>query len=340
MSLSLSWPVVLILAMLSFSFMDCMSSKLEETVSPVIVLGCRGAVISLCNSMPLASAKVPLTVETWHVRWVLLARCINGYVAFYLFLKALSLIPVADALVIFSPAPFWATLFGTVFLRQWPPAMALPAGMMCILGLILVVQPPSLGFQARAERQTQTQSLGILCAALASLGAGGSFLMTHYLKHGVHYLVVTQYFALSCVPISVVHFLVMGLPKPKLDVQLVAMLALTGLFGYGGQVGLNKGMQTATSVALASMMTFLEVPLATLWSCLALGQFPGILQMLGMALTGSTIVALALIKERADKYAELQSDVQPTVIGGNLENMQELDKLEEHKEGEEAAMGS
>lgn len=320
------WAVVLSLAMLSFSFQDCISSRIEETLSPLIVLGSRACVIVSINSVLMMLNSIPCVVRTTKIRCILFLRAVSGYTAFLLFLTSLSLIHVADAVVVFATTPFWTIVLGIILLKEKPPIVLLPAGVVCIIGVVLVVQPSFVGFKKSAH--SESYALGFSCALGAAIGAGFAYITTRYLKDDVHYLAVTQYFALLCLPFSAIQYVLMDLPSPYLDVPLLGALALNGFFGYLGQLGVNRGMQTATSGALASMVTFLECPLASLWSAFAMRQFPGALQVLGMLLIGITVAALAIGKECTGQYAKL-SESEQIEDRMNLDNTSKIGVVDE-----------
>merc|ERR1739848_956901 len=69
-------------------------------------------------------------------------------------------------------------------------------------------------------------------------------------------------------------------------------------------------MQIASGAAAASLLSLSEVPLATLWGSLGLGQLPHLAQGLGMLLLMFAIGALSLSREKV-RYEELETAAEP-----------------------------
>jgi drug/metabolite transporter (DMT)-like permease len=194
---------------------------------------------------------------------------------FVCFITALSMITVANALVIMSISPFLSALFGRLLLKEHIAVQTYAAMSVALIGIVVMF----------ADSLQTGGLLGTLIALGVPLAFSANLLVLRYAGTSVD-MVPTVFIAgvLSCL---------MTLPLAWPFNATHSDLALLAFMGMG-QLGLGCLLMTIAtrhlSAAEASLLGLLEITLGPIWVWLGVGERPS-----DLALVGGLIVLAALI---------------------------------------------
>lgn len=172
-----------------FSIVSLLISITARTLPSFELLFFRGVIQALLG---IAACRY-LNISPWghpNVRFLLFMRGLVGTCALALFFFSLSVLPLADATVMFFLGPVFTAILGRIVLKEpFGPLDAL-ASILPIIGVVLVVKPsalfpsppddnPSLIQFNSKEGEDQRRLLGALCAVV---GAMCSAVVRHHRK--------------------------------------------------------------------------------------------------------------------------------------------------------------
>ena len=245
---------------------------------------------------------------------------IGGLTGWFL---ALSSMPIADATaIVFTNIPL-AAIFAHLLLGEAYTRADALAGVLSIVGVILVCQPESLfgssvvgGVAAAplAAPAVGVALVGCVCSAMA-------FVAARRVGPDVDTLVIVLLFALlGCVVMPPVAALAGAYERPPSQRDWVLML-LAGGSGWVGQLFLNAGMQLAPA-GPAATLRYIDLIISIVYQSAVVGQTPNALKLIGSALIMSTMGS-TLYKERLKLIAKsLSKEGSATEgVGGTFSTM-------------------
>lgn len=194
---------------------------------------------------------------------------------------------IADAVLLFATAPFFAAVLGWLFLAeavQKSTSIAIALAM----GGIIVMQGGAIA---------SGNALGNLYAVGSALCFALFTLVLRWRKHGdmMPTVWLSGVFA-TAICFAITQGTGAGLAVPRGDIVVAGLM---GVFQTGaGLVLYTYGARRVPAVQLA-LLPLIEVILSPLWVALVIGELPSGLVLVGGGLVGSAIIGDALLTARA-----------------------------------------
>lgn len=226
-------------------------------------------------------------------------RSLAGSIGLLCNFYALTHLPVSDALTLMNTAPIWVTVLMWMLFGQKPNAATCGAVLLGVAGIALIEQP-------------HLQS-GVLAGLLALCGA----LCTSIAMLGLNRLqgldpraIVTHFSGVSSLT-TILFLLVTSRRSPithPAEVQTFLLLALTGVAGVIGQMGLTlafaRGHAARVSVVSLSQILFALVFDLVIWR-----RSVNLISVIGMILVAAPTAWLILhdVTRRAERVVEAEA---------------------------------
>lgn len=229
---------------------------------------------------------------------ILSIRGFCGASGVFSLIKALSLIPVGNAVTIFFSSPAITTLLCAIFLAERATAVDILATIACFVGVLLVSNPSFL--HPTVAHLSRQSAIGSFYALLAAIFASIGYVIVRRMRVRVHFMLNVSAFGMSMGVLA-------GLFARKGDVAEIfsnrtgMLLNLAAaVAGFGSQSFLNLSLQTCRAGPAVVIRTA-SVPLAYLMGMVVLGEHASIATMVGVLLVmsagGAIAVCAALDKE-------------------------------------------
>ncbi|MFT5742600.1 MAG: drug/metabolite transporter (DMT)-like permease [Paracoccaceae bacterium] len=296
--------IVLMLGFCVFGPMLDVAAKLAADTLPVGQIATARFLVQVVLMLPLCLVMglgLRLRRELWGI---VTARALLLIVATYLFIGAIAVMPIADALAIVFVEPFIILIFAKIFFDDEVGPRRIGASAVGFAGVLLVIQPSFVEFGA---------------VALLPLGTAFSFaaymLVTRALSRRMH-PVAMQYHTAVIASLICVCVLMManGRGWPTLDPAMPQGIVWLWLLGVGFFAALSHLMITyalkfAPSATLAPLH-YLEIVMAALLGYLVFSDFPD-----RLTLTGITIIVgsglYVIHRERVNAHKPLVTQSPP-----------------------------
>lgn len=270
----------MIVSVFFFSLMSLLAKLISTTIPTGQIVLVRGVVGSLLAYWGIRAIGVPV----WGAnKKLLIFRGVTGFGALMCFFWTLINLPLAEATILFYMSPCLAAILATIFLREHLSIGMVIGFLVCILGVIFVIQPEFIFSVQRLH--LPSVAIGLLGAILAAL----AFVSVRKLRETDHALVIIFYFsfvsALSAVPFVAIHHAI-----PSLTEWLV--LIGIGVCTHTAQIFLTRSLhREQTSRAMG--VSYVQVLFAVVWGIIIFGDYPNLLSLIGMILVvgGSVITA-------------------------------------------------
>ncbi|KAG2177946.1 hypothetical protein INT43_003193 [Umbelopsis isabellina] len=253
-----------------------------------LVLGLAGCAILKVN--PLGDKKV---------RGWLVLRGLAGSIGLSLFFYSLTVLPLADATVIFFLGPIFTALLATVALHEPFSLFDGICATFCLVGVVLVSRPEFLFGKAVLhvqEMDAESERIfAIICAVIGAMMSAVAYVTVRKIGKGAHFMVHVVYFgALSSAlsPIGIWGFQHFVMPETFNDYLI---LVLVGTFAFLGQCLLNQGLQMAPA-GPGTLMRMNDIVFAFLFGILLLHEIPTLSSILGAAVIVGCTTALGIHK--------------------------------------------
>ncbi|WP_244504571.1 DMT family transporter [Jannaschia faecimaris] len=256
------------------------TAKILAEDFPILQLVAVRFVVQAAVLIPLVS----LTRRSWRMSplgWRLTGlRTVLQVAGIWLMTKALTFLPLADAIAIAFVMPFILLLMGHFILGEEVGRRRLAACGVGFLGTLMVMQPSfaAVGWAVLyplgvafvfAAFMLVTRRISGEADPIAMQGASGAMAV---IGLGLVYAVSPDTSALALV-----------VPK----VQALPLLLAMGLLGTTAHLLMTWSLRFAAASTLAPMQ-YLEIPVAALIGLLLFGDFPNALAMAGIAVTIAT----------------------------------------------------
>ncbi|CAI5513036.1 unnamed protein product [Closterium sp. Naga37s-1] len=247
---------------LLFSFMGLLVKLLSVHAIPSFeTVFVRCAVIAALSALCLHRIGHPL-LGAPTLRLLLLARAVLGFIALSAFFYSIQVLPLRDATLISFTLPVFTAIIASVFLDEKFTSREIAGSACCLLGVLMVTQPPIVFGGPLTQQDDPSQRheslVGVLVALLAALvGAVALCLVRSIGKAGEQPLAVVFVFAAFSCPASFICLLLFqGFVMPSAS-ELVGML-LVGVTAFAAQVLLTRGLQLEKA-GRASAMQYIKV---------------------------------------------------------------------------------
>ncbi len=259
----------MLLAVLFFSVMSVLAKLISPTIPTgqiVFVRACVGSLLAYWGIRVIG-------VHVWgnNIK-LLLFRGITGFASLMCFFYTLIALPLAEATILFYTSPCLAAIIATIILRE-RLTMAIILGLLvCIVGVLFVIQPE---FIFNVER---LDVLSVIVGLIGALMAALAFVSVRKLRETDHAMVIIFYFSFVSIFASA-PFVVSSYVLPSLTGWII--LVGIGLSTHVAQFFLTKSLHNVeTSRAMG--VSYIQVLLATFWGIIIFGDFPNLLSVLGM----------------------------------------------------------
>ena len=155
--------------------------------------------------------------------WVLSVRGLTGTLTFFCLLKAIAMIPLSHAMVLFYTFPLFATFFSFLLLKEALTRLEIALTVVGTIGIYILINPSSHAF-----------TMGHTFALLASCCAGLVMVLTRKLRKTNGPLIIYFYFCMvggiASFPFFVSNFSIPSLPESSLLVLLAVLLLFAQIF--------------------------------------------------------------------------------------------------------------
>jgi len=247
-------------------------------------------------------------------------------------------LPLAEATVFRFLVPI-VTAFACSFLGQSFTKKEMLAGLVALLGVVIIAHPTSIFGRAgddivnaskagAVDDVTPTQRLiAIVASLLGVFGASGAYTMIRVIGHRAHALISVNYFAVLGTVGSTVALLVIpgiGFTIPQ-GVREWVLLVLLGILGFILQFLLTAGLQLDKSSKATSML-YTQVLFALAFDWAIFGVFPSSWGLSGGAIVVASTLWSALqksLKGAVDTAKAEVVDEESPLLGDRIEGGRE-----------------
>ena len=214
---------------------------------------------------------------------LLVARSVFGTAGIFANFKAISEIPIAEAMTLNKTAPFFTVLFSWIFLREKVSRLQIVALLAAFAGAVLVMKP-CFGGDAAAPRAT---------ALFGGLSAGAAYVCVHQLGRlgysgAKTVLFFSAFSCLASLPPAVSTYVPMTAAQ-------VWILVGAGASAAVGQFGVTAAYRYAEPRKIA-VFDYSNVVFAALLGFAFFGQMPDFLSVAGFILIFAAATASAAVR--------------------------------------------
>jgi drug/metabolite transporter (DMT)-like permease len=270
----------MLLSAVGFALMSASVKSVSEYGIPLFEIVAARALVSLIISYLDVKRK---RLSIWgNNKPLLFARGAVGTVALMCVYYSVTTLPLAEATILQYVHPVFTALLAVLFLKERIQTSTIICIIMCMLGLLAVVQP-ALTHHIGSELPI----FSILVALLGAFGSSIAYVIVKKLNQTEDSSVIIFYFPLVALPASIY---LMGDNFIWPDLHLTIMLVLIGIFTQIGQLGLTKAMKTQDA-GRASAYSYVQIIFSTLIGVFIFSEVPSLWTYLG----GVLIVTGALV---------------------------------------------
>ncbi|GJJ72106.1 hypothetical protein EMPS_04463 [Entomortierella parvispora] len=306
-----------------FSFMSLLVSLTAKSLPSFEIVFFRGVIQTVLGVVACRYLNISPFGQKG-VRFLLFCRGFAGSCGLGFFFYALSVLPLADATVIFFLGPVFTAILARIVLKEpFTPLDAL-ASSISMVGVVLVAKPsvlfppspisspPSGGIEggegslmmALLQRQEEDHrrlfgALSALCGAMCS--AVAYVLVRKIGKQGAHSMQHVTYFGVVSCFVSAAGLYVMqgGYVAPEGNLMWTGVLTL-GVSAFVGQILLNSGLQLAP-IGPGTLMRQNDIVFAFIFQITVQHEQPDLFSFLGASLVMICTGGMALNKWRLEK---------------------------------------
>jgi len=160
--------------------------------------------------------------------WLLIIRGINGSIAFILFVKAIQLLPISTALVIFYSFPIFSAIFSFLLFDEKIGKI----GLACITGVII-------GISILFDFKVSDSLIGQGTAIAASIFAGMTMTLVRKLREKNGSVIIYLYLCSVGAVVTLPKF-IMDPVLPSTGFELIVICGIT-ILATSGQLLMNQG---------------------------------------------------------------------------------------------------
>jgi len=239
---------------------------------------------------------------------------VGGLTAWFITLASM---PIADATaIVYMNIPLAAIFAFFVLGEAYTIADAL-AGLLALLGVVLVCQPTSIfGAVDKSIIVAPLSGSSIAVALAGSVCSAMAYVAARRVGPSVDTLVIVLLFAvLGCIVMPPAAAIVGAYDRPPSNRDWLLMI-LAGGSGFVGQLFLNAGLQQAPA-GPAAVMRFIDLIISIIWQSVYIGQVPNALKLVGSVFIMSTMGS-TLYKERIKLLANNSNNSNMTHVGDEV----------------------
>ncbi|KAI9474448.1 hypothetical protein BX667DRAFT_498702 [Coemansia mojavensis] len=193
--------------------------------------------------------------------------------------------PLADATVVFFTGPVFSALFANWMLGEPYDAFDRAASVLCMSAIVMVVKPTVL-FGGSTE---ESQLRGAVSALVGAMSGALAYCVVRRVGRAVHSMVHVVYFGFMSMVGSSIAMFAWQEPRMPASSREWILMGMPGLFAFGGQVLLNRGLQLAPA-GPGTLMRNLDVVFAFVFGISLFDEVPDWISVGGaMVIVGCTV---------------------------------------------------
>ncbi|KAF9446645.1 DUF6-domain-containing protein [Macrolepiota fuliginosa MF-IS2] len=309
-----------------FSLMNLAVKKLSSIDLPVSTLELilvRMGITYICSVtyMLLTGVPSPFTGPKG-IRWLLVFRGFSGFFSLFGVYFSLQFLSLSDATVLTFLAPLCTAIAGALFLGEKLTRREALAGLLSLVGVILIARPPFIfrasnakapgnflreGDPTRDSEVTPEERLiAVGVALIGVLGATGVYTSLRAIGKRAHPLHALVSYSTQCVVVASIGMVVTKTPfivPTRLD--WLAMLVMIGIFGFIAQILLTMGLARETA-GRGTMAIYTQIVFATIFEQIFFNTMPTTLSAVGTFMIISCALYVALTKESSPGVGKLR----------------------------------
>lgn len=333
----------ILLSVIAASSMDAIVRFLQQgghSMHPFQIIVARMGTTFILSTLYMWWTNVPdfpfgaPTVRGW-----LILRALFGFGGLFCLYYSVHYLPLAEATVFRFLVPIVTAFAGSILLGTSFTHKELLAGIIALLGVILIAHPASIfgkveddinaSKAGEVDKVTSTQRLlAIGVSVLGVFGASGAYTTIRIIGNRAHALISVQYFAFLGTVGSMVFLLVMpgiGFSMPY-GAREWTLLLLLGTLGFVLQFLLTAGLQLDKSNKATSML-YSQIIFALMFDWAIWGVLPGGLSLVGGGIVIASTLWSALQKTKTAKVEsgpKATVDEETALLGAQTEGGEEV----------------
>ncbi|KAF8736449.1 hypothetical protein AX14_000319 [Amanita brunnescens Koide BX004] len=309
---------------LFFSIMNVFVKELHDINDPIStfeVMIVRMGITYICSLAYLIAARIDDPIlGPKELRPLLILRGVSGFFGLFGIYYSLQYLSLSDATVLTFLSPLCTAIAGAVFLKEQFRRTQVLAGIVSLVGVVLIARPPflfgdletviSTGITAARIASTPEERMFAVGVALFGvLGATGAYVSIRAIGKRAHAMHTMSYFSLLTVIVASIAMVVTRTPFiiPS-RLNWFALLIMIGILGFIAQILLTMGLQRE-SAGRATMGVYTQIVFATIFQRIFFHTTPPLLSIIGTILILSSALYVALTKQKSKQGSvELRPD--------------------------------
>lgn len=238
-------------------------------------------------------------------RRLLIERGIYGAIGLALYYYSLTVLPIADATVLFFTGPVFTSIFAYLWLGESFTFFDKCASVICLIGVIFTAKPPfifgNLDFFQDPTIPSSKEILGAAAAVTGAVLSACAYVTVRKIGSDVHFLNHVVSFGLASTVFS--GFMIAldsGNIRNTLSDNLgfnyqTSLLLLVGTTAVVGQCLLNRGLQLCRA-GPATLMRNVDVVFAYIYGIFIFNEIPSLISLFGALLIITCTLSMGLKK--------------------------------------------
>ncbi|KAG2044134.1 hypothetical protein BDR03DRAFT_1087480 [Suillus americanus] len=311
----------LLLIIVAQFFFVCMNlgvkqlDSLDVPMHTLELIAVRMGITLACCALYMVAMKIPdPLLGPKGVRLLLVNRGLCGFFGLFGMYYSLQYLSLADATVLSFLAPLSAAIGGYIVLKEPYSKHEAFAGIVSLLGVILIARPPFLfgntssvnsDSSDAASRATATDRIRAVCVAVFGIVLGtGALLSMRAIGKRAHPMHLMMFFSAWCtiVASAAMYFMDIPIVYPH-NWKWAAMLVFIGFSGFFAQTLTTIGYQRETA-ARGSMGQYVQLLFAGVLEYVFFGTVPSTLSLIGAAIIMTSAIYVIISKKGSPKTPE------------------------------------
>ncbi|KAH3674300.1 hypothetical protein WICPIJ_009579, partial [Wickerhamomyces pijperi] len=253
------------------------------------------------------------------IRIWLVARGVAGFFGVFSIYYSLMYLSVSDAVTITFLVPSVTGFLAWVCLREKWSLMEAGGGLISLVGVLLISRPSFIFGTHTGSGNDQVESsdpkerlIGTLVGLVGVVGASSVYIVIRKIRGKVHSLITVQYFAISCVFITLTALLVvpgLSFKLPRSAKQWALFFGL-GISGFCMQFLLTEGIMREKA-SRASSMLYVQIIYSIFWEIVIWGHVPGFSSVCGIVIIlGAAFVVIYYKPKESEESPKPAADLE------------------------------
>ncbi|KAK3835146.1 MAG: hypothetical protein JOS17DRAFT_736348 [Linnemannia elongata] len=315
--------IYMTLSALFFSFMSLLVSLTAKTLPSFEIVFFRGVIQTLLGIIACRYLGIsPLGQPDNRIRFLLFCRGLAGSFGLGFFFYALSVMPLADATVIFFLGPTFTAILGRIVLKEPFGPLDATASAITMCGVVLVSKPTFLfpppsppapgpgeggqeiiaAFFIKQQEEDNRRLLGTLACLCGAMCTAVAYMLVRKIgKQGAHSMQHVTYLGFVSCFVSMIGLYTLqgGYVAPQGTWMWSGVVSL-GFAAFFGQILLNSGLQLAP-LGPGTLMRMNDIVFAFLFQITIQNEQPDLFSFLGASLVMICTGSMGLNKWRLEK---------------------------------------